>query len=126
MTEAWRKYRGAPVDGTRVCPLAAVPEPGTLGIDLAGFPVLLARADGLLRAFVNACPHQYLPLDHKGDRLISADGTILRCTNHQAGFRLENGEGVEGHGIGCTLDRIPVTVDATGHVVIGETSEGGK
>jgi nitrite reductase/ring-hydroxylating ferredoxin subunit len=119
MSEAWRKYRGAPADGTRVCALDTVPEPGTLCLSLAGFPVLIARSGDLLRAYVNACPHQYLPLDHKGDRIISADGTILRCTNHLAGFRLDDGEGVEGLGIGCALDPIPVRVDAAGTIVIG-------
>jgi nitrite reductase/ring-hydroxylating ferredoxin subunit len=119
MTEAWRKYRGAPNDGTVVCALNAVTEPGTLCLSVAGFPVLVARSDGQVRAYVNACPHQYLPLDHKGDRIISADGQILRCTNHQAGFRLDDGKGVEGLGIGCALDRIRVTVDAAGNIVIG-------
>lgn len=118
MSDAWRKYRGAPADGTELCRLDAIPEPGTLGLSVAGFPVLLARSGALLRAYVNACPHQYLPLDHTGDRLISADGTVLRCTNHSAGFRLADGEGVEGLGLGCALDAIPVVVDAGGMVVI--------
>jgi nitrite reductase/ring-hydroxylating ferredoxin subunit len=120
MSDAWRRYRGAPAEGTPVCALDAIPEPGTLAVSLAGFPVMLARSGDLLRAYVNACPHQFLPLDHKGDRIISADGTVLRCTNHQAGFRLDDGEGVEGLGIGCALDPIPVRVDEAGTVLIGE------
>jgi nitrite reductase/ring-hydroxylating ferredoxin subunit len=120
MSDAWRRYRGAPAEGTPVCALDAIPEPGTLAVSLAGFPVMLARSGDLLRAYVNACPHQFLPLDHKGNRIISADGTVLRCTNHQAGFRLDDGEGVEGLGIGCALDPIPVRVDEAGTVLIGE------
>lgn len=119
MSDAWRRYRGAPGEGTALCRLEAIPQPGTLGVSVAGFPVLLARSGDLLRAYVNACPHQFLPLDHRGDRIISADGTVLRCTNHAAGFRLEDGEGVEGLGLGCALDAIPVSVDAAGTVVIG-------
>ena len=110
----WRSYRGAPAAGTAVCKLDDVPEPGTLAVDLAGFPVLLVRANCRLRAFVNACPHQYLPLDHRGDRLLSADSTTVRCTNHQAGFRVEDGSGVEGQRIGCALDRIPIAVGEDG------------
>lgn len=120
MTDAWRRYRGAPAEGTAVCRLDAIPEPGTLGVSLAGYPVLLARSGALLRAFVNACPHQFLPLDHKGERIISADGTLLRCTSHGAAFRLADGEGVEGLGLGCALDPIPVSIDAAGMVVIGD------
>lgn len=118
MSEAWRAYRGAPDAGAPLCRLDEVPDPGTRSLDVAGFPVLVIRSGGLLRAFVNACPHQYLPLDHRGDRLISADGATVRCTNHGAGFRIEDGAGTEGFGLGCALDRIPVTVDDEGRIRI--------
>lgn len=124
MSDAWRKYLGAPAEGTELCRLEAVPESGTLSLSVGGFPVLLARSGTLLRAYVNACPHQFLPLDHRGDRIISADGTVLRCTNHSAGFRLDDGEGVEGLGLGCALDVIPVAVNAAGLVVIGRVDAG--
>ena len=110
MSEAWRSYRGAPEPGARLCDVEAIPDPGTLTVSLDGFPVLIVRRAGAVSAFVNACPHQYLPLDHKGDRLLSADGAVLRCTNHSAGFDAATGEGVEGLGIGCALDAIPVHV----------------
>lgn len=118
MSEAWKAYRGAPAEGTRACSLDEVPENNTRCLELDGYPLLLVRVDGGLRAYVNACPHQYLPLDHKGDRLISADKTILRCTNHAAGFSVETGEGVEGLGIGGCLDTVPVHVHG-GDVLIG-------
>jgi nitrite reductase/ring-hydroxylating ferredoxin subunit len=70
-----------------------------------------------VRAFVNACPHQYLPLNHKGDKLISTDGKVIRCTNHSAGYSAETGEGIEGLGIGKCLDAIPVRV-ATDDIVV--------
>ncbi|WP_421907532.1 Rieske (2Fe-2S) protein [Mameliella sp.] len=116
MSEAWKNYRGAPREGTRICALSEVPDGNTLCLVLDGFPVLVVRRGDEVRAYVNACPHQYLPLDHKGDRLISADRTILRCTNHAAGFSVTTGEGVEGLGIGKCLDMIPVVVD--GHSIL--------
>jgi len=119
MSAAWKSNRGAPEEGTVICAAADIPDPGTLGVDVGGFPVLLVRTANMIRAFVNACPHQYLPLDHKGDRLISADATIIRCTNHSAGYRIEDGVGAEGFGLGCALDMIPVSVTAKGVVVIG-------
>ena len=118
MSDAWTHYSGAPAPGARLCALANVPEEGTLCLDLGGFSVLIVRARGSLAAFVNACPHQYLPLDFRGDRLLSADGTVVRCTNHEAGFDAETGEGVEGLGIGCELDAIPVVVNGDGDIVI--------
>ena len=125
MSDAWRRYRGAPAEGTRLCALTEIPEPGTLSLSFAGYPVLLARSGGRLRAYVNACPHQFLPLDHRGARILSADGQVLRCASHGAGFSLEDGAGVEGLGLGCALDPIPVEVDGTGAVVIGGATGSG-
>lgn len=105
---SWTDYRDAPAPGTVLAPSSALGANATLTRMIGAFPVLLVRAPGGLRAFVNACPHQYLPLDHKGDRLLSASGAVLRCTNHSAGFDASSGEGVEGLGMGCALEAIPV------------------
>lgn len=110
MSDEWKSYPSAPAEGTVICPLSSVPEIGTYGVDLDGFPVLLARRDGRLFAYVNACPHQFLPLDYRGSSVLSADGRMLRCTNHQAGFDLETGEGIDGFAVGCNLDSVPVEV----------------
>lgn len=118
MGDGWRSYRGAPPDGAEVCAAGDVADGATLCLELAGFPLLLVRIGGTLRAYVNACPHQYLPLDHKGCRLLSADRQVLRCTNHAAGFSATTGEGVEGLGIGDRLDAVPVH-EAGGRVVVG-------
>lgn len=119
MSEAWTSYTGAPAVGSSVCAVDAVPDGGTYCVQLDGFPLVLVRVAGALRAYVNACPHQYLPLNHKGDKMISADKTILRCTNHSAGFSVETGEGVEGLGLGACLDPVPVHM-ADGQVFVGD------
>lgn len=87
-------------------------------MELDGFPVLLARSGGQIRAYVNACPHQFLPLDYRAKSVLSSDGRILRCSNHEAGFDLVTGEGIDGFGAGCALDPIPVREDESGQVVI--------
>jgi nitrite reductase/ring-hydroxylating ferredoxin subunit len=110
MSAAWKSYRGAPAPGSSICALADVPEGGTLCLAPGGFPLVLVRAGDGVQGFVNACPHQYLPLDHRGDRLLSSDGAVLRCTNHAAGFSATTGEGVEGLGLGERLDAVPLVV----------------
>lgn len=110
MSDAWKSYDGAPAPGARLCALSEVPEPGVLSLELDGFPLLLASDGAQIKAFVNACPHQFLPLDHRGRKLLSADGTVLRCSNHGAGFLLTTGEGVEGLGLGECLDPVPIDV----------------
>ena len=96
--------------GHPICARDAIVDGGVLCVEVDGFPVLLLRQGDGVRAYVNACPHQYLPLNHRGDQVLSADGTVLRCTNHGAGVAVETGLGVEGPGIGACLDPIPVTV----------------
>lgn len=118
MSDTWKTYPHAPAKGKDVCHFSDLDDPGTLAVDVDGFPLLLVRSGNQLHAFVNACPHQYLPLDHKGNKLLSADATKLRCTNHSAGFDIATGEGVEGLGIGCALSHVPVRITENHRVVI--------
>ncbi len=116
MTAAWQQYRSAPPLDTRVTPAGALPDRGHLSLTVESergrFPLLVVRlADGTLIAYVNACPHQYLPLDQRGERLLSEDGERLRCTNHDAAFATRTGEGIGGHGLGCALDPVPVRLE---------------
>jgi nitrite reductase/ring-hydroxylating ferredoxin subunit len=123
MNTNWKSYPSAPAEGAVICNAAQVPETGTYSIELDGFPVLLARSGGRLVAYVNACPHQFLPLDYRSASVLSADRRVLRCSNHQAGFDLATGEGVDGFGAGCALDPVPVRVDAGGNVIVGSQPE---
>ena len=115
----WRSYRNAPTPGTVLCPLSLLQDPGAVCLDLDGFPLLLVRRDGVVRGFVNACPHQFLPLNHRGDKVMSADGMRLICSNHGAAFDALTGIGQDGLGSDCTLDRVPVTIGPGGIIVVG-------
>ncbi len=110
VTDAWKSYPGAPVEGTAVCPVENMKNSDATCLEVDGFPLIILFRQGRISAFVNACPHQYLPLNHKSDRLLSADGTKLRCSNHSAGFDAATGEGVEGLGLGACLDPVPVRI----------------
>lgn len=118
MTDAWKSYPGAPVEGTVICSLEDAADGEVTCVEVDGFPLLILRRNGDITAFVNACPHQYLPLNHKSDRLLSVDGTKIRCSNHSAGFDAVTGEGVEGLGLGVCLDPAPVSV-SRGQIVVG-------
>ncbi len=124
MIDAWRKYKSAPPPGTAVLESTSL-TPGesrclVLESDNGRFPLILARhADGRVHAYVNACPHQYLPLDGRGSNILSRDGELLICTHHQACFRLDSGEGISGPAQGEALDPVPVQ-EVDGWWVIGE------
>lgn len=123
MTQAWQQYRSAPSPGTRLVRLKELTPGDSRSLTLTGekgsFPLLLIRLDDALLGYVNACPHQYLPLDQRGSRILSRDGEQLRCSNHDATFASRSGEGLGGLGLGCKLDPVPVHVDEESWVVVG-------
>lgn len=125
MSQGWQQYRSAPAPGTRLVRLEELPSGTTRSLTLRGeqgsFPLLLVRlGNGTPLGYVNACPHQYLPLDQRGPRVLSQDGEQLRCTNHDATFSARTGEGTGGLGVGCALDPVPLGVDAEGWLVVGQ------
>lgn len=120
MSDSWKSWSGAPTSGSLLCPRNEIPDGGTLCVLRNEFPIIFVRNGDTVKAYVNACPHQYLPLNHRGEKLLSADGMILRCSNHSAGFSSDTGRGVEGLGIGACLDAIPVSVNREGQIVVRE------
>ncbi|MDP5305489.1 Rieske (2Fe-2S) protein [Paracoccus spongiarum] len=105
---AWTDYSSAPAPGTVLCRTDEVTgvRAMTVSTERGDFPLLLLRAGTDWRAYVNACPHHFLPLDYRSDRLLSADGTMLLCTGHGARFDIHSGAAIDG--ADCGLDAVPV------------------
>ncbi len=83
--------------------------------------VLVVRRGAELRAYLDLCPHQYLPLTWRGPRgVLSADGERLRCTNHGAEFAVADGRALSGPGDGCGLTPVPLRVELDGTLVIAD------
>ena len=82
--------------------------------------LLVVRRGSTLVAYVDLCPHLYLPLTYRGTRVLSEDGTRLRCTNHAAGFAVSDGRALSGPTKGCGLDSVPLAVDTDGVVWLAE------
>ncbi len=82
--------------------------------------VLVVRRGAELRAYLDLCPHQYLPLTWRGRKVLSADGERLRCTNHGAEFAVEDGRGLSGPGSACGLTSVPLRVDPDGTVRVDD------
>lgn len=116
---AWTDYSSAPAPGTQICKVTQLHGILSLSVttDKGTFPMLVVLAGDNLRAYVNACPHQYLPLDYRGDQLLSADGRKLMCTAHGASFDILTGNAIEG--AECGLDAVPVAI-RDGMVFIAE------
>jgi nitrite reductase/ring-hydroxylating ferredoxin subunit len=82
--------------------------------------LLVVRQGTALVAYLDHCPHLYLPLTYRGTRVLSEDGTRLRCTNHAAEFAVSDGRALSGPTNGCGLDSAPLDVGADGHVSLAE------
>jgi nitrite reductase/ring-hydroxylating ferredoxin subunit len=85
-------------------------------VDPLGSVLLLRRGADVL-AWRNLCPHQWLPLTYRSDRILSADGTRLRCSNHGAEFSAADGRPLDAT-LPCGLEPVPVHVDDAGRVVL--------
>lgn len=121
ISDVWRAYASAPPAGALVCESNRVAEGAAkcLAVESpAGrFPLLLLRRGGVVRAYVNACPHQHLPLDYRSSSVLSADGHRLLCSAHGAIFDAATGACLSGDGADG-LDPVPV-VEAEGLILIG-------
>jgi len=80
--------------------------------------VLVVRRGDELRAFLDLCPHQYLPLTWRGRKVLSVDGERLRCSNHGAEFAVSDGRGLAGPGSARGLTPVPLRVDPDGTVLV--------
>jgi nitrite reductase/ring-hydroxylating ferredoxin subunit len=106
MTLSFSDFPDAPEVGTPLCTVESV-KWGVTSLSVGEFPILFVSDTQGTRAFVNACPHQFLPLDTRGE-VLGADGTRLICTNHDAAFDAQTGEGIAGFGLNCALTPIPL------------------
>jgi nitrite reductase/ring-hydroxylating ferredoxin subunit len=120
----YRDLPGAPPVGAALADAASLDAAGVLALDIdsgdGAFPVLLVKGTGGAAAFVNLCPHRDLPLTYRSHAVLSADGTLVRCSNHDAAFRIADGCGVDGLAQGCALDVIPITIDADGTIRVDD------
>ncbi|WP_138464544.1 Rieske 2Fe-2S domain-containing protein [Poseidonocella sp. HB161398] len=114
----WTDYSSAPPAGTQICALADLDGVRAVMVESGAgrFPLLLVKDAAGIRAFVNACPHQYLPLDYQGGSILSADGRRLMCTAHGAMFDAVTGAAERG--APCGLDPVPISLE-DGIVLIG-------
>jgi nitrite reductase/ring-hydroxylating ferredoxin subunit len=79
-------FQALPGEWTDTCAEADVPGTGGLRVDVAGVPVLLARAGGTVVALADRCTHRGGPL-HDGE---FADGCVT-CPLHGSSFALADG-----------------------------------
>lgn len=117
----WRDLPGAPSPGTVLVESAAVADDAAVPVafgDKPRFRAIVTRSGGVVRAYVNLCPHFRVPLTMEGRDVTISPGLIW-CGIHAAQFRKEDGRCVDGPAKGASLTPIPV-VEVDGAVVIAD------
>lgn len=79
--------------------------------------LIVSKRGGVVRVFLNSCPHQLMPLETFPDRFLNEDGSLFVCSTHGARFRVDDGYCVSGPCEGKSLKLIPSAI-ARGDVVI--------
>ena len=85
------------------------------GSGAARVDVVVVRAMGMVRVYLNSCPHLGTPLETLSDRFLSEDGSFLVCSTHGAQFRIDDGVCTFGPCLGQALT--PISVEVTGEEV---------
>jgi nitrite reductase/ring-hydroxylating ferredoxin subunit len=100
--------------GVKLVPVADIAEPGARSVVVqigeAYFHGLLVHRDGVIRGYVDRCPHLGVPLARKLDDYLTPDANLIACSWHGALFRVEDGMCVGGPCAGGRLTQWPVTV----------------
>lgn len=108
--------------GRRLCALSDLPDPGSRGFTVetaeGTLELFVVRRAGLLRAYVNSCPHTGATLEWLPDAFLDATGELIQCGLHGALFLIDTGECVHGPCLGRFLTPLPVGVER-GEVVVG-------
>ena len=120
----WRKSPQAPAPGTSLGPLNDIPDGEAreyvFGTGRRVFSMLVVRRGSDAYAYVNACPHVWLPLTFRASGIVSADGRRLVCSNHFAQFSVDDGRALSGPvRPGCGLTPVPIHIEDFKCVAVG-------
>ena len=105
----------------RLGPAAEVTEGSARGYDPAGCgqdTVFALRRDGMLRVWLDRCPHAGTPMAWRKHAYLNAAGDRIVCAAHGALFEPDTGLCVQGPCLGDKLKPVPFAVDAAGDILL--------
>ncbi len=81
--------------------------------------IVVVQKDGRHHAYINSCPHQFIPLEIFPDHFHSEDKKHLICSGHGALFEPDTGLCVDGPCEDEFLDRLDI-VEKDGNIYLDE------
>ena len=107
-----------------LCRVDELADPGTRNVVLGEgedeLDIIIVQTNGTRHAYVNCCPHQFIPLETFPNHFLTEDKKNLVCSGHGALFELATGVCVRGPCLGKALDRLR-TEEVEGGVYLSET-----
>ena len=108
----WDEHPAAPADGTVLCRFDELSgDDGREVVIGAGddpLRLLVVRRGDQAFAYMNCCPHHYIPLAEEGETFLTYDRSWMICSAHGAVFRYEDGFCEDGPCMGKSLQAVPV------------------
>lgn len=102
--------------GTDLGAVTDVPDPGAVSVVLGEgsmrADIAVVHVDGVIRAYVNSCPHAGTPLETFDGRFLDReDSSMLVCSTHGARFRVADGYCVSGPCRGLGLRPVGIRIE---------------
>jgi nitrite reductase/ring-hydroxylating ferredoxin subunit len=95
-----------------LCRIDALQDPGTWNVVLGEgeeeLDIVIVRTKGTFHAYINSCPHQFIPLETFPNHFLTEDKKYLVCSGHGARFELATGACYSGPCLGKGLDRLAI------------------
>jgi nitrite reductase/ring-hydroxylating ferredoxin subunit len=114
---------GRAVTPVFLCQIDALQDPGTwnvvLGAGEDALDIVIVQTQGTRHAYINSCPHQFIPLETFPNHFLTEDKTHLVCSGHGAQFALQTGVCTRGPCLGKSLDSL-ATLEKDGALYLAE------
>jgi nitrite reductase/ring-hydroxylating ferredoxin subunit len=95
-----------------LCRVEELADPGTRNVVLGEgedeLDIIIVQTNGTRHAYVNCCPHQFIPLETFPNHFFTEDKKFFLCSGHGARFELATGVCVSGPCLGMALDRLQI------------------
>ena len=100
------------MSGVFLCRIDQLADPGTWNVVLEEsdeeLDIVIVQTNGMRHAYINSCPHQYIPLETFPNHFLTEDKRFLVCSGHGARFELATGACYSGPCLGKGLDRLKI------------------